>query len=212
MFYNDLILASGGALKTMASDDPAMGRLGGYLVRFGSDTETDLAGEFFTGETYFGAQLAATGKAILDGTLNHRIPMITDDMPPEHQKIMERLAVKFLPPVEVTKDEQGLFAEIVFDLADEYQKMLFDMGVKGVWKWSSGSAEHVVDTADSGQILSWPLIEAGITPSPAEFRDSNRLIPLKIYAERQLAESEPELGAAKRFDAMLLEEFLEALL
>jgi HK97 family phage major capsid protein len=180
---NDTLIAFGEAIKALPSDDPSTGVLRGTLVRFGSPGERDLVGEYFTCDTYFGAQLARSGTALLDGTLNHRRPMLRGNESGRAKELMRRCAEGLLPPVEVTPEDHGLFARIVLDLRDEYQRMIYDLGTKGAFGWSSGSAAHVVDIAPDGHITCWPLIEAGLTPMPCEPRSSNIVMPLKAYLD-----------------------------
>jgi HK97 family phage major capsid protein len=180
---NDTLIAFGEAIKALPSDHPCTGVLGGVLVRFGSPLERDLVGEYFTCDTYFGAQLTRSGTALLDGTLNHRRPMLRGNEPDHVQELMKRCAEGLLPPVEVTPEDHGLFARIVLDLRDEYQRMIYELGTKGAFGWSSGSAAHVVDIASDGHITCWPLIEAGLTPMPCEPRSSNVVMPLKAYLD-----------------------------
>lgn len=135
------------------SDIP--GRIGGYLVTWGSEDQRDLYGEFFTPETYLG----------LDWPLPVR-PLLY------HHGLDETLKVRpVIGAIDTLKaDEIGLWAEAQLDMAHEYVeqiKQLIQMGVEG---FSSGTLPHLLSVDANGFIRRWPIIEGSLTVTPAEPR------------------------------------------
>lgn len=150
------------------------GRLGGYLVRFGSPSERDLQGEYFTKDTYFGPR---DGDGA-DTTFNHTQPLPNwKSLPANVRKSMEGMGDIFLPPLKAIKDDVGIFAETVMDMSDQYQRMLYELGEKGHLSWSSGTSNHMARRKNTGEITRWPIIEGALTPIPAEYR--NKVTSLK---------------------------------
>lgn len=142
-------------------------KLAGYLVRFGDETKTDLTGDYFTKNTDFGTAEKS------DGWFNHRMPVSYKGKRVQYSEQ--------LPDVKLTKDDIGVFAEIVIGAHDEYEKAIADLGIKGKLGWSSGTAPHLVDRKQVGnanEITRWRLgLDASLTPTPAESR--NTVIPIK---------------------------------
>jgi HK97 family phage major capsid protein len=164
IYYGDAIKATqldGGGVK-----------LGGYLVRFGSPSETDLTGDYFTKDTDFGDAKQA------DTWFNHRQPV-------KLKKHNVQVQYKGrLPKAELTKDDIGIFAEVVIEARNEYEKTIAELGLAGKLAWSSGTAGHLVDRKNikTGvfEITDWPLgSDASLTPYPAEYRKSNQIMQMK---------------------------------
>jgi HK97 family phage major capsid protein len=158
-------------------------KLGGYLIRFGNPNQPDLTGDYFTPDTDFGDAVKS------DGWLNHRMPI-------EHKGKRIRYTEQ-LPDVKLTKDNIGVFAEIIIGARNEYEKMLADLGLKGFLGWSSGTAPHLIDRKQVGnasEITRWKLgLDASLTPRPAEYRHTNSVIPLKsLYASDNITDPEPQ--------------------
>lgn len=153
-------VAFGEAVKALGN-----GRVGGYLVRFSSEADPDLTGEWFTAKTYFGPR---DGDGA-DTLVHHGYPLKAG---------LEGLADRLLSPLKTRKDEVGIFAEVVLDMADEYEKMLYELVEAGKLGWSSGAPGHMVRCKDSGEITRWPIAEGSLTPTPAEPR--NRVVSLKM--------------------------------
>jgi hypothetical protein len=168
----DTLIHYGGALKTL--DDS--GRVGGRLVTFGGK---DLDGEEFTAETYYGAR---SGDGA-DCLFHHMLPV---------KGVAPELADHIFSPIKATKDEVGIFAETVLNLADDYEKKVHDLVKAGKLGWSSGAPEHTVRKSADGVIERWIIAEASFTPTPAEPR--NRVLSLKTY---QAGLDAPPLPAIK---------------
>lgn len=182
---NDVLISYGGAVKATTLEDGSV-KLGGYLVRFSDPDNLDLTGEFFTESTNYGAAAKSAG------WFNHRCPVKYDQKVTGYAKQLENEAI-------LTKDEKGIFAEIILGAHNEYEKMIADLGIKGALGWSSGTASHLVDRKqhENGavEILTWPLgLDASLTPTPAE--PKNKVIPLKSLSDTQQSE-QPEQYESK---------------
>jgi hypothetical protein len=157
---DELLIAHGGEIK--ATKD---GKIEGYLVRFSTEKDPDLSGDFFTKETDFG--------------IHERLPLYYEHGFDEKLK-NQRIGIGLCK-----KDEVGVWFEAQMDLADEYQKMLYEKGLMTKkFGYSSGAIGHLVAREPARKaywLKSWPLGEASITPHPAEYR--NLVVPVKAYAE-----------------------------
>lgn len=148
------------ALKLLGTD----GRVGGYLVVWGSPQQRDLQGEYFTPETDLAIEWYAQRPVLyhhgLDGTLKGSIIGTIDTLRP---------------------DDTGLWAEAQLDLRKRYVRTVLQLVERGILGWSSGSLPHLVEVADDGHIKKWPLVEGSLTPSPAEPRKTD-VRTIKNYA------------------------------
>lgn len=159
----------GGQVKALGN-----GKVGGYLIRYGDATKTDLEGEYFTPETHFGRAKET------DVYYQHGLD--------------KQLKNRVLGGGNLKKDEVGVWIEAQLELRDEYEKAIYGMVEAGKMGWSSGSASHLVDRIQDGKssrITHWVIAEASITPTPAEPRNS--ALPLKSLinstAEAELSEA-----------------------
>jgi hypothetical protein len=139
------------------------GRVGGYLVRFTTDNDPDLEGEFFTADTDFGEAESA---------------------PVYYQHGMDQvLGKRRIGKAVHKKDDFGVWAEAQLDLRDEYERFVYAMAEQGKMGWSSGTAGHLIERVGQGKatwIKSWPLgLDDTLTPTPAEPR--NEAVPLKSW-------------------------------
>jgi len=160
----ETLIAWGGAVKALGD-----GKIGGYLVRFTTENEPDLEGEYFTKDTDFGDAAGA---------------------PVYYQHGLDaKIGKRKLGKASHKIDDFGIWAEAQLNLRDEYEKFIYAMAEKGKMGWSSGTASHLVErrhTAKATWIKSWPLgLDDTLTPWPAEPR--NEAIPLKSWQP-------PELG------------------
>lgn len=173
------------------------GRVRGYLVRFGNENEPDLstARDWFHAKTYFGAR---SGDGV-DTTLNHGIPLVSDG-DPKTVRIFENAAAHILPPVKTSRDEIGLIAETVLNLADEYDAMVYDLASKGKLRWSSGAVGHLVKRTPmangTNRVDQWVIGEAALTPTPAEPRLGN-VVPFKTWADSFARVEQPAPNGAQ---------------
>lgn len=161
MKISEPLVFIGGEVKALDES----GRIGGYLVRFSGPDDPDLAGDFFTADTDFGAQKST--------------PVLYQHAQDSHLKSA------ILGSGELKTDDVGVWVEAQLTLRDEYEQAIFEMAKAGKLGWSSGTAAHLVEREAVGKswwIKSWPLgLDASLTPTPAEPRI--RAIPLKTYPE-----------------------------
>jgi hypothetical protein len=180
---DDTLIYFGDKVKALGE-----GRVGGYLVRYGSPVKTDLVGEYFAADTDFdrepGESVAVYYRHGLDPTLKNR-------------KI-GRATMKM--------DDVGVWVEAQLELRDAYEKKIYEMAEGGKLGWSSGSAPHLVDYETTGKarkIKSWPIIDASLTPDPCE--PQNEAVTLKsLAAETETGEPDetPRLTLEERSDRL----------
>lgn len=184
-----LVAPLGGVMKTYIKN--GLGYVEALGLRFGNEAERDLYNEYFDAETYFGK---SNGDNV-DATLNHRQPMVTKSTKAEHVKaLVEASRTRFTNAVRAKVTDVGIVASHILDLANEYEKMVFQMAEKGVLRWSSGSASHMVDRDDNGHIKQWPIIEWAYTPTAAEPRLPT-IAPVKSLVGVELTMSDNESSA-----------------
>jgi HK97 family phage major capsid protein len=160
----DQPIAFGGSVKALDET----GRVGGYLVSFGSAEDRDLTGEYFDAETDFMiADYTVTGERTLyhhglDGTLKAQVV---------GKIISHRM------------DDWGIWIEAQLDMAKEYAQAVYELVKRGVLGWSSGALPQAVDVDyETGHIKRWPIIEASLTPSPAQ-PEKTKITTLKSLIE-----------------------------
>jgi hypothetical protein len=172
----EILVFFGDALKTL--DDK--GKIGGYLVAWGSPALTDATGkrDFFTPETDLG-RFCKTGVDLL---FYHGLPRLSAE-------VENPLADRILGEVKTTADDAGLWMEGVYKIRDEYEEQVYDGVKKGKMGLSSGAASHMVRRAreakGSNRVTRWPIVEASITPSPAEPR--TQAVALKTLLDSPVA-------------------------
>lgn len=79
-------------------------------------------------------------------------------------------------------DATGLWAEAQLDLRQRYVRAIQALVDKGLLSWSSGSLPHLVAVASDGHIQRWLIIEASLTPTPAEPRHTDVRTIKSAYA------------------------------
>ena len=146
----------------LLSDDLAIksigrGRVGNYLCVWGDQEQRDLGNEYFTPDTQ---ELTAVFEAMggvpaiyhhaMDGTLKSAVVGIVDRM---------------------ERDDTGLWIEAQIREHDLYKRMIMPLIEKKKLGWSSGTlpGARQVNKA-TGEIVRWPIVEASMTPTPAEWR------------------------------------------
>jgi HK97 family phage major capsid protein len=154
----DSLIFNGSAVKALGD-----GKVGGYLVVFGSPKQTDLEGDFFTKETNFGGAQSS---------------------PVLYQHGMD--ASLGLAPIgsgTLKTDDIGVWLDAQLNMRSAYERAIYGMAEAGKLGWSSGTASHLVQRepvhgGKAYRITSWPLgLDASLTPTPAEPR--TRALPLK---------------------------------
>jgi hypothetical protein len=138
------------SLKTLNAEE---GRVGGYLVIWGSPEQRDLQGEYFTPDTDLGLDWYDQRPVLyhhgLDGNLKAAVIGAIDSL---------------------RADDIGLWAEAQLDMRQQYVRAVQHLIDRGILGWSSGSLPHLVEVADDGRIKRWPIVEGSLTPTPAEPR------------------------------------------
>ena len=189
-----------------------LGHVKGYLVRFGDSKATDLEGDYFTKATDYGFPLEE-GK---------RVPLNVY----YHHGMDSQVGKKSIGSGYIKMDAEGLWYEAQLDMADEYGKMIAKLCKQGKMGFSSGAAAHMVERKSMGgasEIIRWPIAEASITPTPAEFRNSVKSLE-EYYGMGEMEDEEemmpepmpeqsPEEYAAELFkmaEADLIHEGMEA--
>jgi len=138
-----------------------LGYVKGYLVRFGDTKTADLEGDFFTPQTDYGFPISE-GK---------RVPLNVY----YHHGMDAQVGKKSIGTGYIKMDDVGLWYEAQLDMADEYGSMIAKLCKQGKMGFSSGAAGHLVERKSMGgaaEITRWPIAEASITPTPAEYRNT----------------------------------------
>lgn len=171
----DFFIGLGSNVKALGE-----GRIGGHLVLWGSPEARDFYRDYFTDKTYLGPE-DGNGR---DVTINHRQPIRTGDA--ETDAVLKH----FTDPVfkkgglKTSRDELGIFAEVVCDLSDQYDAMVYKLAEQGKLKWSGGAPSHMIERNASGELKMFVIAEGALTPIPAEPRMVNsRVVPLKAYMD-----------------------------
>ena len=202
-------------LLTSTVDGIKSDRLGyvkGYLVRFGDTKTADLEGDYFTPQTDYGFPVSK----------GQRIPLNVY----YHHGMDAAVGKKSIGTGYIKMDDTGLWYEAQLDMADEYGSMIAKLCKQGKMGFSSGAAGHLVERKSMGgaaEITRWPIAEASITPTPAEYRNSVKTLkeyygmePMMEMEEMTMApmpEQSPEEYAAEIFkeaEGELIHEGMEA--
>jgi HK97 family phage major capsid protein len=162
----DELIRIGDAVKALGN-----GKVGGYLVRFSTEHDPDLTGDYFTKSTDF--------------DIDDPRPLTVYYQHGQDPVVKKRKLGK----AQVQTDDVGVWIEAQLKLADEYDRAIYQMVEAGKLKWSSGSASHLVErnaTGKAAHIKAWPLVEATLTPTPAE----PRAAAISIKGAREMEEDE----------------------
>ena len=157
-----------------------LGYVKGYLVRFGDTKTADLEGDYFTKATDYGFPMEE-GK---------RVPLNVY----YHHGMDAQVGKKSIGTGFIKMDDTGLWYEAQLDLADEYGKMIAKLCKQGKMGFSSGAAAHMVERKSMGtaaEITRWPIAEASITPTPAEYRNSVKTLK-EYYGMEPMMDGEDE--------------------
>ena len=161
-----------------------LGYVKGYLVRFGDTKTADLEGDYFTKSTDYGFPIEA-GK---------RVPLNVY----YHHGMDAQVGKKSIGTGYIKMDDTGLWYEAQLDLADEYGNMIAKLCKQGKMGFSSGAAAHMVERKSMGtaaEITRWPIAEASITPTPAEYRNSVKTLQ-EYYGMGEMDDMEEEMVMA----------------
>jgi HK97 family phage major capsid protein len=142
------------------------GRVGGYLVVWGTPNQRDLQGEFFTAQSELGLDWYEQRPVLyhhgMDGTLKSAVIGMIDVL---------------------KEDAVGLWSEAQLDLRNRYVQTVLKLVKRGVLGWSSGSLPHLVEVEPNGFIKRWPIVEGSLTPTPAEPRFTDVGTITKTYEQ-----------------------------
>jgi len=175
----DMATIMAGAIKS-----DRLGHVKGYLVRFGSPDAVDLEGEYFTPSTDFGFPIKAGQRVPLNVYYHHGMDSV--------------IGRKSIGTGYVKMTDEGLWYEAQIDMADDYAAMVAKLCKEGKMGYSSGAAGHLVERKSVGgasEITRWPIAEASITPTPAEWRNNVKSLP-EMYGEM------PDMGDMGEMDDM----------
>jgi len=141
-------------------------RIGGYLLRWGSTTERDLHGDYFSPHTELG----------LDWY--ERRPMLYQ------HGLDEGLKGALIGQIDQLRaDDVGLWAEAQLDLRHRYADHIRRLIEQGALFWSSGSLPHLVQREADGHLRRWIIVEGSLTPTPAEPRLAHAEALHQAYAQ-----------------------------
>jgi hypothetical protein len=164
-FWDNRIMEMNSVIGGEVKSD-RLGHVKGYLVRFGAPDQTDLEGDYFTSGTDFGFP-AAKGQ---------RVPLNLY----YHHGMDSKIGRKAIGSGYLKMDEIGLWYEAQIDMADEYARAIAKLAKDGKMGYSSGAAGHLVErkavSEMAMEITRWPIAEASITPTPAEWRNTVKSI------------------------------------
>jgi HK97 family phage major capsid protein len=162
-------------LKTINATE---GRVGGYLVVWGSAQRRDLQGEYFTPQTELGLDWYDRRPVLyhhgLDGDLKAAVIGVIDTL---------------------RADETGVWAEAQLDMRQRYVRAVHRLIERGILGWSSGSLPHLVEVTEEGCIRRWPIVEGSLTPAPAEPRRTDARVIKSAY--ESLGLDTAKLGLSK---------------
>jgi len=161
-----------------------LGYVKGYLVRFGNTQSADLEGDYFTKSTDYGFPM----------TEGKRVPLNVY----YHHGMDSMVGKKSIGTGYIKMDDVGLWYEAQLDMADEYGSMIAKLCKQGKMGFSSGAAGHLVERKSMGgaaEITRWPIAEASITPTPAEYRNSVKTLK-EYYGMEPMMDMEEEMVMA----------------
>lgn len=178
-FSDALLIMRGGPIKALDSN----GRIGGYLVVWGSPQQRDLQGEYFTQATdlklnWYGGKRPAL----------------------YHHGLDDAVKADEIGEIDVLKaDDTGVWAEAQLNMHNRYVRAVQRLVDKGALGWSSGSMPNLVQVDKDGHIKVWPIAEGSMTPSPAEPRNTG-IRSLKAVKSAADGLTLKELAAKAGFD------------
>jgi HK97 family phage major capsid protein len=172
----ETLIAYGSETKALGE-----GKVGGYLVRFSTESDPDLTNDYFTKDTdlHCPPEVPVLYNHGLDKTIKKRV----------------------IGNAVVSIDEVGAWAESQLNMRDEYEKKIYEMVEAGKLGYSSGALSHLVERIPAGKgvsfIKSWFVGEVSLTPTPAEPRNSVVSIKSLIPDEAALPIDEKETNKSQ---------------
>jgi len=142
------------------------GKLGGYLVRFTTEAQPDLQGDYFTKDTELGT--------------------FTDLPVLYHHGADKTIGKRVIGRGTIKQDAIGLWVEAQLAMRDEYEKEIYALAEKGALGWSSGAVSHLVEREYKSEKIAWVktwwIAEASLTPTPAEAQNEAFTIKGNVIA------------------------------
>ena len=160
MLDDDTLIWFGGDVKALGS-----GLVGGPVVQFGSPSTADRQGDYFTANTDYGLDVSTKSRVV-------------------YHHGMGKYGPKKFGVADLKADRYAIWAEAQLDMSDADAKALYEAVESGKIGWSSGSVERLVrrqDVKGTSEILSWPLIEVSLTPTPVDKR--NKAVAIKAMMD-----------------------------
>ncbi len=157
---DDTLVFFGGAVKALGS-----GLVGGPVIQFGSPATADRQGDYFTPATDYGLDVSTKARIV-------------------YHHGMGKYGPKKFGVGDLKADRYAVWAEGQLDMEDDDAKAIYADVEAGKLGWSSGSVERLVRRRDMkgvSEILSWPLIEISLTPTPVDKR--NKAIAIKAMMD-----------------------------
>src|SRR5450759_2998054 len=123
----------------------------GWAAPYGSSTNRDSQGEWFSPRTDFQLDLIPAGRPLLIG---HGLT------PEAGPAVVGRITAAERRP-------EGLWIRAQLDRASAHFGRVRDALAKGLLSFSSATMAHLARVAPSGEIMSWPLVEVSLTDRPS---------------------------------------------
>ena len=155
---DDGVVAGGGCVINQSRAVKSLGqhRIGEYLVLWGAPDQKDLHGEYFSPDT---ASLTGVFDAV------GKVPIFYQHAGDPEIKSTVIGTIDIMRP-----DEIGLWAEGELASAHSYREQIGSLVDAGVLHWSSGTLPRAKKWDADGHITDWLIVDASLTPTPAEFR------------------------------------------
>jgi hypothetical protein len=145
----------------------------GWAAPYGSPTNRDSQGEWFSPRTDFQLDLIPHGRPL----------MVGHGLGEAGPAVVGRITVAERRP-------EGLWIRAQLDRASAHFGRVRDALAKGLLSFSSATMAHLARVAPNGEIMSWPLVEVSLTDRPAS-RDA------RIVSVRSAIAHFDEIGQPK---------------
>jgi phage head maturation protease len=167
------------AIKAIGED-----RFGGYGVVFGTSSQKDTQGEYFTSGTNYALNWYEKRPALY------------------HHGLDNKLEVDPIGIIDTIKaDDIGLWIEGQWNKANAYIEAVKSLARAGKLGWSSGTLRHLKRVDPDGKITRWPIAEISMTPTPAEPRATG--VSMKhISDEEMVTAAFKSIGITPDFKAL----------
>lgn len=151
----------GGDVKALGG-----GKVGGYVLRFGTPDTADIQGDFFAKDGDYGLDISTKARIVY------------------HHGLTKAYGARRFGVANLSVTDEGIWGEGTINEPNIYADI-----VAGKIGWSSGSVDRLTSRKEvkgKSQITSWPLIEVSLTPHPVDRR--NRAIAIKALSSVHYSE------------------------